>query len=158
MKKRRAQASNHHDDDSLRQRIGTRIRNLRRDRDIQQGQLAKDAGIDPATLNQIENGKRLPDVRTVLSLATQLGVAPSLILDPTATPTGASIRPRNAETEPQGTAPPLDFQAAIQTASYQVLSDLFAALGEALESRHPENVGRQAARTRTGTADRAGRS
>jgi len=149
MKKRKRPAVN---EDTLKTKIGQRIRNLRRDRDIQQGTLAINAGIDPATLNQIENGKRLPDVRTVLNLANQLDVPASLILDESR-PAEQASQVRNAEQDPASPAS-ADLQHTIQEASYQVLRDLFTTLGEALEARHEEAARGQATRTRTGTTNR----
>ena len=67
--------------------IAERIRLLRKAKrpKLTAQDLAKAAGIDPATMSQIETVKRNPDLATVLSLAEQLGVQPGAILDePTA--------------------------------------------------------------------------
>jgi transcriptional regulator with XRE-family HTH domain len=67
-----------------RKQIAEQIRKLRRTHDLTQVDLAEKAGIDPASLNQIEQAKRLPDTATILSLAQHLGVPASAIIDPAA--------------------------------------------------------------------------
>ena len=64
-----------------RHRIAARIRRTRKAAGIQQCDLARAAGIDPATLNQIEQARRLPDLSTLLALAEQLDVPTSTLLD-----------------------------------------------------------------------------
>jgi len=51
-----------------------RIRELRRVRGVSQAKLAVIAGMDPATLNRIEQGKANPNLRTLEKLADALGV------------------------------------------------------------------------------------
>ena len=85
----RAAVSNKKPDDSakmlrLQRRIGERIKKLRLQHNppLAQGELAGNAGMDPATLNQIERGHRMPDVRSLYRLAEALKTSFGSILDP----------------------------------------------------------------------------
>lgn len=118
-----------------RRRIAQRIRDLRTTRTkFAQGELAKRAGIDPATMNQIEQAKRLPDLATVLSLAEQLGVQPSAILDD-----GAEATARDATTP--GVQPVS--VSALQAATTASLASLVATLVAALGDWHAANISRE---------------
>ena len=56
--------------------IARRLRNLRATAGLTQGELAAKAGVSPATIVEIETGKRRrPHVRTMWRLADALGVA-----------------------------------------------------------------------------------
>jgi transcriptional regulator with XRE-family HTH domain len=74
--------------------IGETIRDLRWDRRLKQGELARAAGIAQNTLSQIELGKTRPSVETATKLARVLGVGPEEILFPKA---GARIVPGGPE-------------------------------------------------------------
>jgi transcriptional regulator with XRE-family HTH domain len=51
-----------------------RIRELRNIKGVSQARLAVTAGMDPATLNRIEQGKGNPNLKTLEKLADALGV------------------------------------------------------------------------------------
>jgi transcriptional regulator with XRE-family HTH domain len=59
---------------TLARRIGARIRALRHDADMTQESLALECRIDKGYLSQIESGKRLPSIPTLLSVARELKV------------------------------------------------------------------------------------
>lgn len=125
--------------EDLRKRIGDRIRKLRESRtDFTQGELAKRAGVDPASMNQIENAKRLPSLASVLTIAAQIGVPCSAILDDSpnyGTPSATVV------------AQPVDVPQVIQSTSYEILSALAAALLEcAARQRAEADARRQAVR------------
>jgi transcriptional regulator with XRE-family HTH domain len=64
----------------LRQRLGERLRDLRRKSKLTQEQLAEHAGIVPAYVSAIECAARAPTVETLASLATALKVTLSELL------------------------------------------------------------------------------
>jgi transcriptional regulator with XRE-family HTH domain len=51
-----------------------RIRQLRMERGLSQAKLAVTAGMDPATLNRLEQGKGNPNLKTLERVADALGV------------------------------------------------------------------------------------
>ncbi len=61
-----------------------RIRELRNLKGVSQARLAVTAGMDPATLNRIEQGKGNPNLRTLEKLADALGVGVVDLLEPEA--------------------------------------------------------------------------
>ncbi len=63
-------------------RVGETIRALRRQRHLQQGELAALAGMQAAPLCNIENGKNLPSVRSLCRLAAALEVSVNDLLSP----------------------------------------------------------------------------
>lgn len=73
-----------------RQAIGRRIRVLREARGLSQVELAKRANLDPASQNQIEMGRRAPDLVTAQSIARALEVSVAAILE-------EDVRAANAE-------------------------------------------------------------
>lgn len=88
--------------------IGQRIRRLRMAKGIRfQKDLAKMIEIDPASLNQIEQGYRVPKLSTVDKMATALGVTRDLILD--GEPAARAMPPRPSESAPVAASeqPPL---------------------------------------------------
>lgn len=52
-----------------------RVKELREARDISQTRLAGISGLNPTTVNQIEQGTRQPSARTLAKLADALGVS-----------------------------------------------------------------------------------
>jgi transcriptional regulator with XRE-family HTH domain len=58
-------------------RFGANLRALRRRQSLTQQELARRAGVDRATISQIENGRENPRTDTVLRLARVLGVGPA---------------------------------------------------------------------------------
>jgi transcriptional regulator with XRE-family HTH domain len=66
--------------------IGERIRDLRWDRRLKQGELARRAGIAQNTLSQIELGHATPSIPTLEKIARGLHAEPSELLEETAGP------------------------------------------------------------------------
>lgn len=66
--------------DSLYSEIGGRMRSCRTALRKTQSQIAEAAGIDASFYGQIERGKNVPSVRTVLAIAHALGVEPGTLL------------------------------------------------------------------------------
>ena len=57
------------------------IRELRNSKGISQARLAVTAGMDPATLNRIEQGNANPNLKTLEKLAEALGVRVAELLE-----------------------------------------------------------------------------
>jgi transcriptional regulator with XRE-family HTH domain len=57
------------------------IRELRNLKGVSQARLAVTAGMDPATLNRIEQGKGNPNLKTLEKLAQALGVGVTDLLE-----------------------------------------------------------------------------
>jgi transcriptional regulator with XRE-family HTH domain len=80
--------------------IGNRIRRLRLAKGIRfQKDFANMIGIDPASLNQIEQGYRVPKLQTVDKMATALGVSRDLIIDGESA--ARAMPPRSYVAEPE---------------------------------------------------------
>lgn len=58
-----------------------RLRKLRTERGMSQAKLAVKAGMDPATLNRLEQGKGNPNLRTLERVAGALGVGVAELLE-----------------------------------------------------------------------------
>jgi transcriptional regulator with XRE-family HTH domain len=58
------------------------LRQLRIERFLSQGDLARLAGMHPVTLTRLEAGARAPSARSVRALAATLGVEPSDLATP----------------------------------------------------------------------------
>ena len=56
------------------QKLGDRIKNLRKDRKMKQIDLAVEVGVDARTIVAIEAGKRNPTLKTINKLAKALGI------------------------------------------------------------------------------------
>src|SRR5215217_6822568 len=63
-----------------------RIRELRNLKGVSQARLAVEAGMDPATLNRIEQGKGNPNLKTLEKLANALGVSIAELLEEASSP------------------------------------------------------------------------
>lgn len=66
--------------DSLYIEIGARMRACRGASRKTQAQVAEAAGIDPSFYGQLERGRNVPSVKTLLSVAEALGVEPAALL------------------------------------------------------------------------------
>lgn len=137
--------------------LGARVRRLRRERtDLNQAELARAIHIDPATLNQIEQGKRKPSAETISRLAERLGVSRDYLIDGQDKPVPPEPPPRHdtAPTEESATSgeaarsPDSGFQAALQAEIYATLATVFAGLAADLEARSTTHVDRKAAPSR----------
>ena len=62
--------------------VGDNIKKIRRDRGIQQKQMAIELGIDQSNYNKIENGKREPSLDLLNRVAGMFGVSVNDILNP----------------------------------------------------------------------------
>lgn len=65
---------------SLEELLGTRIRELREEREWTQEKLASEANLAPRHIQQIEHGERWPRVATLKKLAKAFKMAPEEIL------------------------------------------------------------------------------
>lgn len=63
------------------ERIGLRVRALRMERGLTQGQLARRVGTHRPLVSRVEAGRYLPTIETVCEYAEALGVSPSVVLD-----------------------------------------------------------------------------
>ena len=61
--------------------LGTRIRALRLERELQQRQLAEKAGLTPSMVSQIESGRLTPSLHTLGKVAGALGVTIATLFD-----------------------------------------------------------------------------
>ncbi len=61
--------------------LGQRIKALRRERELQQRQLAEKAGITPSMVSQIESGRLTPSLHTLGKIAAALGVPIASLFD-----------------------------------------------------------------------------
>jgi transcriptional regulator with XRE-family HTH domain len=60
--------------DKLAKRIGKKISDIRRKRSITSEKLAYENGISKGYMSDIENGKKIPSIKTLDQIATALGV------------------------------------------------------------------------------------
>jgi len=67
--------------------LGTRIKALRLERELQQRQLAEKAGMTPSMVSQIESGRLTPSLHTLGKIAGALGVTIAALFD--GQPTGS---------------------------------------------------------------------
>ena len=68
------------EDAALASRIGGRIRDIRRQRHLTQGELAERVGIRTGPMNAIENGRHVPTGRVLIGIASVLGVSVDAIV------------------------------------------------------------------------------
>ena len=66
---------------TIQKRVGQNIKVKRRQRGLNQEQLAEMAKMDFTSINEIENGKRNPSLRTLNKIARALKVSPKDLLD-----------------------------------------------------------------------------
>lgn len=62
--------------------IGENIKRIRKDKGLQQKQVALEIGLDQSNYNKIENGKREPSIEVLNKLANLFGVTVDDILNP----------------------------------------------------------------------------
>lgn len=60
----------------IQKRVGDNIKVIRRQRGLKQEQLAEMAKMDFSSINEIENGKRNPSLKTLNKIARALKVSP----------------------------------------------------------------------------------
>ena len=69
--------------------MGNRIRQLRKERNISQSELAASLGISPAYMGHIERGTRIPSLDTLARVAVCLGVSlDNIVLGAATAPVG----------------------------------------------------------------------
>ncbi len=61
-------------------KFGSTVRELRKSRGLSQEKLAFEVGMDLTSINEIENGRRNPTLRTIVKIAQALGVKPGELL------------------------------------------------------------------------------
>ncbi|OGN41363.1 MAG: hypothetical protein A2606_01195 [Candidatus Yanofskybacteria bacterium RIFOXYD1_FULL_42_10] len=59
---------------SLTERFGSKVKKIRKQRNMSQFALSQKSGLDLTTINEIENGNREPMLKTVWRIANALGV------------------------------------------------------------------------------------
>ena len=62
--------------------VGEKIKQLRKDKGLQQKTVATDVGFDQSNYNKVENGKREPSVEVLQKLSVILGVTVDELLNP----------------------------------------------------------------------------
>jgi transcriptional regulator with XRE-family HTH domain len=62
--------------------VGKKIKQLRKDKGLQQKTVATDLGLDQSNYNKVENGKREPSVEVLQKLSVILGVTVDELLNP----------------------------------------------------------------------------
>jgi transcriptional regulator with XRE-family HTH domain len=62
--------------------LGEHIKTIRKERGLQQKQVALEVGVDQSNYNKIENGKRDPSVYVLKKLADLFGVTVDYIIEP----------------------------------------------------------------------------
>ena len=66
---------------NINKKLGNKIRELRKKKNLTQEELAYRAELDYSYINQIENGKRNPSMEAVERIAKALGVRAKNLLD-----------------------------------------------------------------------------
>jgi transcriptional regulator with XRE-family HTH domain len=67
-------------DKTYARKFGARVRTIRQEQALTQERLAWDCDIDKGFLSQVEAGKRIPSIPTLVALATRLGVGAADLL------------------------------------------------------------------------------
>jgi transcriptional regulator with XRE-family HTH domain len=75
--------------------LGERVRALRRERELQQRQLAEKADLTPSMVSQIESGRLTPSLHTLGKIASALGVSIASLFD--GHPAGSVVVSRKAD-------------------------------------------------------------
>jgi len=68
--------------DTFKSLLGTRLKQLRKTRKMNQAQLAESAGVEVNTISRYETGGIAPSIEQLLKLAKALNVSPMEILPP----------------------------------------------------------------------------
>lgn len=75
--------------------MGNRIRQLRKERNISQSELAASLGISPAYMGHIERGTRIPSLDTLARVAVCLGVSlDNIVLGAATAPLAETASPK----------------------------------------------------------------
>jgi len=61
-------------------RLGENLKRIRTEKDISQGDIARELGVDRGFISTIENGKTNPTLATIAKLAQALGVSSDTLL------------------------------------------------------------------------------
>ncbi len=91
-----------------------RIRELRNLKGVSQARLAITAGMDPATLNRLEQGKGNPNIKTLEKLAEALSVSVSELLEEEAPKAQAPLSPETQQRRSTSAEGELDIQALVR--------------------------------------------
>lgn len=65
---------------TIQKKLGEKIRILRKQKDLSQQQLAELTRMDLTSINEVENGRRNPSLRTINKIARALGASPKDLL------------------------------------------------------------------------------
>jgi transcriptional regulator with XRE-family HTH domain len=63
--------------------FGKIVRNLRKEKKLSQEQLALNCGLDRTFISLLERGQRQPSLRSILSIASSLGLPPDQLVKST---------------------------------------------------------------------------
>ena len=66
--------------DSESQKLGDNLKRIRTKKDISQGDIARELGVDRGFISTIENGKTNPTLATITKLAKAVGVTSNELL------------------------------------------------------------------------------
>ena len=61
-------------------KLGNNLKRIRTEKDISQGDIAKELGVDRGFISTIENGKTNPTLATIAKLAKAVGVTTNKLL------------------------------------------------------------------------------
>jgi len=61
-------------------RLGKNLKRIRTDKNISQGDIARELGVDRGFISNIENGKTNPTLTTIVKLARAIGVSSGELL------------------------------------------------------------------------------
>lgn len=67
----------------IKEAFGERVRQLRKGKELTQGQLAEQSGLAMRFVQELESGSKQPTLTTLYKLADSLDVTPSELIDPT---------------------------------------------------------------------------
>jgi transcriptional regulator with XRE-family HTH domain len=73
--------------------VGLKIRELRQEQRLSQGELARRARVSRNTVNRIENGHEAPTAPVVARLAEALGVVPGVLFEEPMTTAPLAVAP-----------------------------------------------------------------
>jgi transcriptional regulator with XRE-family HTH domain len=128
--------------------LGARLRQARLDADMTLRELARQLGVSPSFVSQLENGKSQPSVATLYSLAQLLGVSIDRLFDvPDASSTGEAATPKAGRSPRRKPAEPAPVESPAPVSRAQLGSPA-AAWAQEPSERARLSVTRPGERTR----------
>lgn len=67
----------------IKEAFGEKVRQLRKEKELTQGQLAEQSGLATRFVQELESGSKQPTLTTLYKLADSLNVTPGQLIDPT---------------------------------------------------------------------------